>query len=105
VDKSGRVADRSIVRAVGWSPGVRLDIREHGGVIVVGPAAHGVHCVDGRGHLHLPLTARRWCGIATGDRVLLAADTATGLLVAHPMAVLDTLLAQLHTTVTSGGAA
>jgi hypothetical protein len=105
VDKSGRVADRSIVRAVGWSPGTRLDIRERAGVIVVGPTPDGSHCIDDRGHLHLPLTVRRWCGIATGDRVLLAADHASGLLIVHPVAVLDVLLAHLHTSVTSGGAA
>jgi hypothetical protein len=28
VDKSGRVADRSIIRAVGWPAGTPLDIRE-----------------------------------------------------------------------------
>src|SRR5215207_4587566 len=34
VDKSGRVADRSIVRALGWIPGTRLGIREQAGIIV-----------------------------------------------------------------------
>src|SRR5258705_3249985 len=96
VDKSGRVADRSIVRMLGWLPGTRLDIREHAGVIVVASATDGVHRIDDRGHLHLPLTVRRWCRIATGGRVLLAADRATGLLMAYPVAVLDTLLAHLQ---------
>jgi hypothetical protein len=73
VDKSGRVADRSIVRVLGWGPGTRLDIREQAGIIVARPAADGVHCVGARGHLHLPLAVRRWCRLTAGDRVLLAA--------------------------------
>jgi hypothetical protein len=90
VDKSGRVADRSVVRALGWAPGTRLDIREQAGIIA---APDGVCRVDGRGHLRLPLAARRRCRLAVGDRVLLAADCAAGVLLAHPLAALDRLLA------------
>jgi hypothetical protein len=104
VDKSGRVADRSIVRVLGWSPGTRLDIREHVGVIVVASATDGVHRIDDRGYLHLPLTVRRWCGVTTGGRVLLAADRAAGLLIGYPVAVLDTVLAHLQAPVTGGAA-
>jgi bifunctional DNA-binding transcriptional regulator/antitoxin component of YhaV-PrlF toxin-antitoxin module len=105
VDKSGRVADRSIVRVLGWGPGTRLDIREQAGIIVARPAADGVHCVGDRGHLHLPLAVRRWCRLTAGDRVLLAADPATGVLVAHPLAVLDRLLADVLAAVAGGEAA
>ena len=41
VDKSGRVADRNVVRVMGWAPGTRLSIRERAGSIVVAPDAHG----------------------------------------------------------------
>jgi hypothetical protein len=105
VDKSGRVADRSIVRALGWVPGTRLDLRERAGVIVASAACDGVLCIDDRGHLHLPLAVRRWCRLAAGDRVLLVADRATGVLVAHPLAVLDRLLAGVHAAVAGGEAA
>jgi bifunctional DNA-binding transcriptional regulator/antitoxin component of YhaV-PrlF toxin-antitoxin module len=105
VDKSGRVADRSIVRVLGWGPGTRLDIREQAGIIVARAAADGVHCVGDRGHLHLPLAVRRWCRLTAGDRVLLAADCATGVLVAHPLAVLDRLLAHTHAAAVAGGEA
>lgn len=43
VDKSGRVADRSIVRVLGGMPGTRLDIREKAGTIVARPAADAAH--------------------------------------------------------------
>lgn len=105
VDKSGRIADRSIVRALGWTPGIRLDIREQAGIIVACATPGGVHRVDDRGHLHLPLAVRRWCRLAAGDRVLLAADPATGVLMAHTLAVLDRLLAGEHTAVAGGEAA
>ena len=92
VDKSGRVADRSIVRALGWVPGTRLDIREQAGVIVACRAGDGVHHVDDRGHLRLPLAVRRWCRLSAGVRLLFAADAARGVLVGYPLAVLDRLL-------------
>jgi hypothetical protein len=49
---------------LGWLPGTCLDLREHTRVIVVRPATDGVHRVDDRGYLCLPLAVRRWCGIA-----------------------------------------
>ncbi len=102
VDKSGRVADRSIVRALGWMPGTRLDIREQAGIIVARQAPDAVHCIDDRGHLHLPLAVRRWCHLTAGDRVLVAAHRATGVLVAHPLAVLNELLAGVHAAAAGG---
>ena len=105
VDKSGRIADRSIVRALGWMPGTRLDIRERAGIIVACTAPGGVHRIDDRGHLHLPLAVRRWCRLVAGDRVLLAADRATGVLVAHPLAMLDRLLSDVQAAMEDGEAA
>lgn len=105
VDKSGRVADRSIVQVLGWVPGTRLDVRELAGIIVVRAARDGVHRVDDRGYLLLPLAVRRWCRLTAGDRVLLAADPATGVLMAHPLATLDRILAGVHEAVAGGEAA
>ncbi len=105
VDKSGRVADRNVVRAMGWAPGTRVSIRERGGTIVVAPATDGVHRIDDRGYLLLPLAVRRWCHLTAGDRLLLAADPAAGVLVGHCFAVLDRLLADVHAAVAGGEAA
>src|SRR5207244_6349436 len=85
VDKSGRVADRSIVRVLGWVPGRRLDIREQAGIVVASAATDGVHSISERGHLHLPLAVRRWCRLAAGDRILLAADRPACVLVPFPL--------------------
>jgi hypothetical protein len=105
VDKSGRLTDRSIVRALGWIPGTRLDVHERDGLIVVYPAADGVHCVSQRAFLKLPLTVRRWCGIRSGDRVLVAAHPATGVLVLHSLTKLHTLLTDGHAAALGGDAA
>ena len=43
---------------MGWAPGIRVTIRERGGTIVVAPAADGVHRIDDRGYLLLPLAVR-----------------------------------------------
>ncbi|MGI5151418.1 AbrB/MazE/SpoVT family DNA-binding domain-containing protein [Plantactinospora sp. CA-294935] len=102
VDKSGRIADRSIVQVLDWVPGARLDVRERAGMIVVRAALDGVHRVDDRGYLLLPLAVRRWCRLGAGDRVLLAADPTSGVLVAHPLATLDRLLAGVHEAVAGG---
>ncbi|HEY7274010.1 MAG TPA: AbrB/MazE/SpoVT family DNA-binding domain-containing protein [Actinoplanes sp.] len=102
MDKSGRVADRSIVQALGWTPRSRLEIRERSGIILARAAGNGVHRIDDRGHLRLPLAVRRWCRLAAGDRLLFAADPATGVLTAHPPAVLDRLLAGVHATLAAG---
>ncbi|WP_446215727.1 hypothetical protein [Micromonospora sp. IBHARD004] len=54
IDSSGRIADRTVIRALGWAPGTRLHIREGSGVIVVRLDRQGVFTVTGQGHLHLP---------------------------------------------------
>ncbi|PSK62780.1 hypothetical protein B0E53_05298 [Micromonospora sp. MH33] len=42
LDVHGRVADRAVMIALGWAPGLRLGIRESGGLIIVDPDPRGV---------------------------------------------------------------
>ena len=42
VDHRGRIADLPLVRALGWEPGTRLDIRERGQLVLVSASRHGV---------------------------------------------------------------
>ena len=65
----------------------------------------GVFSVTGQGHLRLPATVRRRCGLAAGDRVLLAAEPAEGLVVVYPPAALDTMIARYHALVLGGESA
>ncbi len=93
VDCRGRVADRAVVLALGWTSGTRLDIRQIRGLLFIRADTHGVFSVTAQGHLRLPATVRHCCGLVPGDRVLLAADPDWDLLVVHPPAALDDLLA------------
>ncbi|MER5702785.1 AbrB/MazE/SpoVT family DNA-binding domain-containing protein [Micromonospora sp. NPDC002296] len=102
LDASGRIADRTIVRALGRRSGTRLHIHEGAGLIVVREDGQGVFTVTGQGHLLLPATVRHWCGLTAGDRVLLAANPADRLLVVHPPAALDAMIFQLHAAVLGG---
>jgi hypothetical protein len=105
VDSRGRIADHHVMAALGWMAGTRLDVRESGGLILVRANREGVFSVTSQGHLRLSATVRQWCGLVPGDRVMLAADPADGLLVVHPPAALDTMIAQFHALVLGGEAA
>lgn len=74
MDRGGRIADRAVIRALGWAPGVSLEITEAGGLLVVRADPAGEFTTSGNGFLILPARVRRWCGLRPGDRVLLAAD-------------------------------
>jgi hypothetical protein len=103
LDDRGRVADRVVMRALGWSAGLRLDIYETAGVLTVTTDPDGGYQVTNQGHLRLPAPLRHRCGLEAGDRVLLAADPDRSRLAIYPPAALDTLLSQQPTD-TAGGA-
>lgn len=103
LDHRGRIADLSTVRVMGWSRHTRLDIREHGGLLLVSASPQGVFSLTTQGHVRLPTTVRRWCGLDTGDRVLLMAEPGAGLLVVHPPAALDAMVGWLHEAALGGG--
>lgn len=94
VDDRGRVADRVVMRALGWHVGLRLAMAGTGGVLTVRPDPHGAYQVTGQGYLRLPAPLRHRCGLAAGDRVLLAADPDRSRLAIYPPAALDHALAQ-----------
>ncbi len=105
IDCNGRVAENTVIRALGWAPGTRLDIREGSGLVLVRADRQGVFSMTRQGHLRLPAAVRHWCGLVPGDRVLLVADPSDGLLVVHPPAALDAMVSQFHASVLGGDAA
>lgn len=92
VDASGRVGDRTVVRALGWACGTTVRITADAERLVVVPAPDGAHRIGAQGFVRLPARLRRRYGIEAADRVLLVGKPATGVLVVYPLASLDALL-------------
>jgi hypothetical protein len=93
IDRSGRLHERPLLRALGWTPRHRLTLDVVHGLIVAQPAPTGHHVLDGRGALHLPAAARCACGIRPGPPVVLAASIPEQTLVIHPVTIGAGLLA------------
>jgi hypothetical protein len=102
MDRYGRVADRSVLRALGWAPGRTIALRIVAGSILAVPAPEASVRIGTDGYLRLPVGLRRACRLAPGDRVLLAADPPNRRLVLHPPTALDTLLDAHHAIVIGG---
>lgn len=96
VDCRGRVADCTVFAALGWVAGTPLAISVTDGTLVIGTDPCGVFGMTSQGHLRLPAPVRHRCGLASGDRVLLVAYPARDVLLVHPPAVLDVLVAESH---------
>ncbi|GAA3774207.1 hypothetical protein GCM10022225_72420 [Plantactinospora mayteni] len=101
-DRSGRVTEHSLLGALRWPAGHRIDIRPHSGMLVVSSASAGQHVVGSRGELPLPASVRQMCAIVPGQPLLLAALVAHDLLVIHPANTVVRLLVDLHAQVVSG---
>jgi bifunctional DNA-binding transcriptional regulator/antitoxin component of YhaV-PrlF toxin-antitoxin module len=91
VDRDGRLADRSVLTFMGWSAGQAVELAIEPGPIVVARTGRTVR-INPRGHLRLPLTVRRRCRIAAGDRVLAAANRRRVELLVIPMATVDDMV-------------
>lgn len=102
LDRGGRLADRAVMGAMGWTSGLNLDIAETAGCLVVHADPAGAFRTNGLGQLVLPARVRRWCGLRVGDRVLLAADPPRDEVLVVPPAALDAMLAG-HRTPTRAG--
>ena len=91
IDDRGRLADRAVMRALSWSAGLCLDIRETRRLLAIRPQDHGELQVTGQGHLRLPALLRHRCGLQAGDRVLLVASPSQRQLTIYPPVAIDIL--------------
>ncbi|MFL6116837.1 MAG: hypothetical protein ACJ786_36610 [Catenulispora sp.] len=92
VDRSGRVRDRVLMDVLGWADGERLAIDVQPGALVLRPDPEGVVRTDARDQVVLPAGARTLVGIASGQRVVLAALPDVGVMFVQPVeAVADWL--------------
>ena len=73
IDASGRIADRTVICALGWRNGDRLTLTADAGVVVARRDPGGMITVPARPYIAIPAALRRRCGPRAGDRALLAA--------------------------------
>jgi hypothetical protein len=70
IDDRGRLADRSLIRALGWGPGHRVQLAVAEGAVLAVSSAEGRDAINGQGHLRLPAAVRRSCDLEPGDQVM-----------------------------------
>lgn len=102
VDASGRISQRALVRALGWQPGQRVAVELVAGSVLVRPDAAGTVVLGGKPYVVLPAAVRLRCGVRAGDAVLVAARLDRGVLVVHPLSVVDGWLAEHHAGLLGG---
>lgn len=102
LDRYGRLADRTVLRALHWGPGHPLALTLVADSVLVVAHDHSTAHVGNDGYLRLPVGVRRACRLAAGDRVLLVADPPAGRLLLHPPAALGALLDAHHADILSG---
>ena len=93
IDASGRVADRTVIRALGWHDGDRLTLTASAGVVTARRDRDGLAILPPRHYIVIPATLRYRCGLLPGDPVLVAARPAEDTLTAYSLAVVDQALA------------
>jgi hypothetical protein len=97
MDRSGRIHERLLLRALGWEPGDRVDMDTMHGMILIAVAPAGQQMIDDRGAIKLPSTLRRLCNIVYGPPLVLAAAVPEQVVVVHPGIVVADMLAKHYT--------
>ncbi|MFB9187203.1 AbrB/MazE/SpoVT family DNA-binding domain-containing protein [Dactylosporangium sucinum] len=91
------MADRALMRRLGWAAGTRLHIiRAQSGSLLATAATDGVFTIGNQGHLVLPATVRHSCRLLVGDRVLLTADLDASVVAVHSPALVEAMIAGPH---------
>jgi hypothetical protein len=95
MDRRGRLADGSPIRAAGWRPGqpITIAVSQHPHVVIVKES--GPDKITSGGHLRLPADVRHVCMLTTGDRlfVVVAVRPATTVAV-YPMPTIEMIINQ-----------
>ncbi|MGY4684402.1 AbrB/MazE/SpoVT family DNA-binding domain-containing protein [Micromonospora aurantiaca (nom. illeg.)] len=94
LDLSGRLADRRPLQAVGWIAGRTVEVVGRNNVITVTARGGGQSTIGRQGHLVLPSSVRRSCGLGPGHRLLVLAYPDRSLLVAYTMSALELMLSR-----------
>lgn len=73
IDDRGRLADRSLVRGLGWRSEHRFTVRRWPATVLLSASSQGIAVVTRHGFLRLPPVARRALRLQGGERLLLVA--------------------------------
>jgi bifunctional DNA-binding transcriptional regulator/antitoxin component of YhaV-PrlF toxin-antitoxin module len=92
LDSSGRIADRSPIRALGWAPGQRIEVRAVDGVVEVRASGVGTGLIAKNGRLRIPVAVRRLVRLTVGDRVLILVNRGGDALFGYTMDAVATLI-------------
>jgi bifunctional DNA-binding transcriptional regulator/antitoxin component of YhaV-PrlF toxin-antitoxin module len=92
IDSSGRVADRTVIDALGWRAGDRLTLTATAGVVIARRAPDGMLTMPAKPYVAIPAALRRRCGLEAGELVLLAVLPAQDALAAYSLTVVDQAL-------------
>jgi AbrB family looped-hinge helix DNA binding protein len=94
MDCNGRLVEATVIAALGWTVGARLDIDVRAGLVVVSAAPDAAFTITQAGQVRLPAPIRHRCQLAAGDRLLLVADPDAGTLLVYPPRVWRTMISQ-----------
>lgn len=98
LDRTGRVHDHTVLTALNWHTGQRIDITSVHDTIVMHATPTGLHTIGARGEVTLPAAARALCGIPANSRVVLAAVPSEHVLLVHPLETVASLLCGHYAT-------
>jgi hypothetical protein len=68
IDSSGRICERAIITALGWSGGDRLTVTADAGVVTARRHPGGMVTLPANAYLTIPAALRRRCGLNVGDQ-------------------------------------
>ncbi len=102
IDSAGRVSNRVTVTTLGWADGDRLQIAVVSGSVVVVRDPSGPFAMGRKPYIVLPAAVRHRVGVGPGDQVLIAADPNHDVLVVHPLAAVDSMIAAYHASLARG---
>lgn len=91
MDDRGRLADRTMVRSLGWGPrtAVTVTVLPDAGIVIV--EAGGATMLTSGGFLRLSANNRHACRLRPGDRLLLVACPAERFLLAYTPYAVDAM--------------
>jgi hypothetical protein len=92
IDPSGRLCERAVVAALGWSGGDLLTLTAGAGVVTARRDPGGMVELPPTAFIPIPAALRRRCGLVPGDQVMLAAIPDQDTLTAYCLAVVDQAL-------------